>query len=129
MSVLAINDETRAEIKRVVDYANEPANYFRAKERKFIPGDRPEYVANLQSYRCVFTITTDEGHFYRHLTVSLRKPKKPNLLPSAPAVCAIADLFGFTGWGGLPAGPPANWGCAPLENPCPHVVVIEEIFQ
>jgi hypothetical protein len=129
VSVLAINDETRAEVKRVVDFASESAHYFHPREHKFIPGDRPEYIANLQSYRCVFTLSVDEGHFYRHLTVSLRKPKKPNLLPSVPAVCAIADLFGFTGWDGLPAGPPDNWGCAPMANPWPHVVVIEEIYQ
>lgn len=106
MRPLVIDDAARAEVKRVTDFAASPENFFDiTKREKIIPGDHPEYVAHLNTFRCVFTVTKNLEGIYRHLSISVPGGKYPNVF----AAYTIAELFGFTGWNGVSELPPQDW--------------------
>lgn len=90
MRPLIIDDRARAKVAKVLAYA-EKHHYFPGGQ---IPGNNSNYVANLSTYRCVFSFTHIDNYIYRHLSVSVPSTK----YPSPVAVFAIADLFGFTGY-------------------------------
>jgi hypothetical protein len=90
MRPLLLDDAAQAKAAEVVAYAEQ--HHYRPGDPT--PGDNPRFVANLSTYRAVFTYTHADGMIYRHLSVSVPGKKFAN----PAAVFAIADLFGFTGW-------------------------------
>lgn len=119
MRALVIDNVTKAEVKRVVDFATKPENlYDVTKPILKIPGDDYRYIAQLNTFRCVFTITKGSGGFFRHLSVSV--PSKDNPI----AVFMIAELFGFTGWDQRSDVPPNDWIAMPAIKPEEHCVVL-----
>jgi hypothetical protein len=112
--VLVDDDKAKAEVKRVLDFAQQPENYYKVGPGGFSlqkpPGDDPRHVAHLvDGFRCVFSLTRSivEQKTYRHLTISI--PSSPNL-PNPYAAFMIAQMFGFTGWDGRSTREiPADW--------------------
>ena len=99
MRLLTIDDAARNKVKAVVEFASQPINYFltgAGGRAGNVPGDDPRHVAELDAYRCVFTMTKSDQGLFRHLSISV--PGRN--YPSPFAVCEIARLFGFTGWDG-----------------------------
>ena len=105
MRLLTIDDEARAEIARVVDYASQPEHFYtplaRTGSALAIPGNNQNHVATLDVYRCIFSISEAPGRQYRHLSISV--PGKGDFslaskdYPDPAVVTEIAHLFGFTG--------------------------------
>jgi hypothetical protein len=95
MSQLVINDKTRALVAGVLSYAT--SHWYVPSQSKVVPGDDPGHVVRLNSYRCVFSFTLDQGSgkVYRHLSISVKGKGK---YPHPFAAFSIADLFGFSGW-------------------------------
>jgi hypothetical protein len=104
MRALLIDDIAKAKVAKVVSYAmDHPYTPFISP----IPGENPNHVADLNTYRCVFTFTRAEGRLYRHLTISVPKQQK---YPNPIAAFMIAELFGFTGYNEKePSRPGLNW--------------------
>jgi hypothetical protein len=99
MRVLAINEETRAKVRAVLEFAAH--NFHR-------PGKNDaRYAVMLDTFRCVFSYTQvgAPGTLYRHLSVSIPSER----YPSPFAFYTIAELFGFTGWDGQSERPPKDW--------------------
>ena len=90
---LLLTPENKAKAQAVVDFASLPENVYRPPA-DFVPGDRPEYRCQIDSYRCVFTITEGKGKRFRHLSISIPREGR---LPNVEAACTIATWFGFTG--------------------------------
>jgi hypothetical protein len=104
MRPLVIDDSAKAAVARVKAYAE--ANHYYPSPGQPIPGDNPNYVVNLSTYRTVFTYTHAGGVVYRDLSVSVPSTK----LPNPAAVFAIADMFGFTGYNpSNPTKPGEDW--------------------
>jgi hypothetical protein len=123
--VLTINDFSKQAVQRVVDYATQREHWYVPGKSTHIPGDQSEHVAQLDSYRCVFSITLDRGTAYRHLSISV-----PSFdLPNPFTAFTIAEMFGFTGWDGKSIKPvlPASWQVAP--NKMEHCVVITQPYE
>jgi hypothetical protein len=100
MRALIIDETAKAEVRRVEEYARKKENwYFVGSGGKMmpegIPGHDPHYVAQLGSYRCVFTYTMGSKGLVRHLSIGV-----PGGFPNTIAVAMIATEFGFTGWDG-----------------------------
>jgi hypothetical protein len=91
MRPLIIDDHALAEVARVVTHAE--AHHYRAGQPA--PGDNPNFVADLSTYRCVFTFTESDQLLWRHLSISVFPSDK---YPNPAAAFMIADLFGFTDW-------------------------------
>lgn len=107
---LQIGPEERQQIAHLVGFARDPVHWFTPAliAQQFVPGDHPEYVLTLHTYRCVFTWTqADQGTIFRQLSVSVPGGKLPNIY----AVFTLATAFGLTGWQMHPNGkqPPADW--------------------
>jgi hypothetical protein len=124
MRPLIINDAARAKAARVLAYADSH-HYHPGRPGQTTPGDNPNFVANFDTYRAVFTYTHGDGLIYRHLSVSVPSKKFPN--PAAAFM--IATLFGFTGWDERTIDrPPEGWQidvsdkehCIVLGQPCGH---------
>jgi hypothetical protein len=98
MRPLLIGPEQKAEIKRVMDYAQaHPYNihqlYRIVGGREQPPGDNPEFVCLIPiGYRCVFTIEQQQGGWMRHLSVSVNKL---GVYPNEHALEMLAAEFGF----------------------------------
>lgn len=127
---LVIDDQARAAVQKVMDWAAKPENTHLigpgGKTGGKIPGDDERFVAHLGSYRCVFTFSkTDEGLF-RHLTISVPGKGYPNPV----AVCEIARLFAFTGWDGhSPIESLAGkWGMG-LGRAAEHCIVVYQRIE
>lgn len=90
MRPLVIDADAKATAARVLAYA-EQHHYYPGQPT---PGDNPNFVAKLDTYRVVFTYTHADEMVWRHLSVSIPSDK----MPSPAAVFMIAALFGFTGW-------------------------------
>lgn len=103
MRALLIDDQVKAVVNKVVDYAQSHPFYLPAGGQ--LPGDNPNYVAHLMTYRCVFTFTRVKGETWRHLSISVPSENYPNPY----AAYTIAELFGFTGWDGKSQIPPRDW--------------------
>jgi hypothetical protein len=90
MRVLIIDDEARAKADQVLIYALAHPFYLGSAP---VPGDRAEYCCELNTFRCVFSLSVDrKGDRYRHLSISVPSDKYPNPW----AVAEIAGLFGFS---------------------------------
>lgn len=92
---LVITPEVKDAIKVVVDFASEEAHWYKPAEEENPPGNDPHYCIELNSYRCVFSLTQmPDGSLYRHLSVSVPTWKEGHL-PHPAAFNEIAQLFGF----------------------------------
>ena len=102
---LVIDEEVKALVGEVVSFAE--GNHYYPGKSEIIPGDDPRHTVQLLSYRCVFSVThfPSEPLPMRHLSVSIPGTRYPHPL----VFCAIAELFGFTGWDGKSERPPAEW--------------------
>jgi hypothetical protein len=96
LSFLLLSGDGQARAHEVALYAAQPAHWYRPGVTSFVPGDRPEYVARIDSYRCVFTYTVAEGSLWRHLSISLSS-RAAGKLPSPIPAWTIASWFGFSG--------------------------------
>lgn len=109
MRVLDLNETNVKKVVDVVNYAVIPKHWYKPFERYEaklnVPGDNKRHIAQLNDFRCVFSITQDRtGKLYRDLSISVPSDKYPHQL----AAFTIAGMFGFTGWdGGLL--PPEQW--------------------
>ena len=119
MRVLLIDDQVKAGVKKVVDYAQSHPFYLPAGGP--VPGDNPNYVAHLMTYRCVFTFTQVKAQTWRHLSISVSSADYPNPF----AAYTIAELFGFTGWDGKSQTPPRSWEIA--VNKDEHCIVLAQL--
>lgn len=120
MRTLTINDEAREKCNRVIEYAK--AHPFHLPNDGTVPGDNPDHVAQLDTFRCVFTFTHDKGQVFRHLSISVPGGKFPHQF----AAWTIATMFGFTGWDGKSSNVPSGWLCGLNEHDrC--IVVAQEI--
>lgn len=103
MRALVIDDNARAQVERVLLHALDPAHWYKPRKDARVPGDDARFVCQLNTYRCVFTITEDSaGRTWRHLSISVPSSNYPSPL----AAFTIAELFGFTGWDGKTTRPP-----------------------
>lgn len=102
MRALVIDDTAKAEVARVIAYA---MDHPYIPHQSPVPGDNPNFVAKLDTYRAVFTFTRIEGKIYRHLTISIPRPQ---MFPNPIAAFHIAELFGFTGYKGADR-PGTDW--------------------
>lgn len=112
MRALVINSGTEVSVRRVLEFAERPENYYVIGPGGFSfqrrPGDDPRHVALIPvGFRAVFSIThSPDGILYRHLSISVTGNKMPNPF----AAYTIAELFRFKGWDGKSEIPPASWG-------------------
>lgn len=98
MRALFIDEEARAKVQRVVEYASQPEHWY-CPGLDAVAGDNPNYTCELNTYRCVFTYTVGDraiGTPWRHLSISVPSKDYPN----PAAAFTIAEMFGFTGWDG-----------------------------
>jgi hypothetical protein len=124
MRALVIDEEAKAKAARVVAYARaHPYDPNRGTDSAVaIPGENPQHVVELNSFRCVFTHTYshDPAAWFRHLTISVPSKDYPNPF----AAYTIAELFEFTGWDGHSAEPPTGWSIA--VNKDEHCIVLAQ---
>lgn len=98
MRPLVIDDAVRADIKRVVAYAEAhrvplPEMRLHADGKLPPPGDDNRFVCVLpRGFRCVYTVEYHPSGLYRHLSVSVPDPGRA---PNETAVILIASEFGF----------------------------------
>jgi hypothetical protein len=127
MRVLIIDDEAKAEAQRVLDYALDPAHWYRPGIDSKIPGNNPDYVARIRDgFRCVFTITRHgDGFTMRHLSISVPGEDR---YPNVAAAFMIAELFGFTGWDGKTIDRmPDGW--MPGINRGEHCIALGQAYE
>lgn len=125
MRPLFVDDVTKSRVLAVREFAERQENHYHPSPTARIPGDDPKFVAQLDTYRCVFTITAHEEQRFRHLSISV--PSKH--FPSPPAVFTIAALFGFTGGkveNDFVVGPGSDWQVA-IDKDQHCVVVAQEL--
>lgn len=120
MRVLQIDDEAKAEVARVLAHA-EANPYFPGQAS---PGNDPKFVAQLGTFRTVFTYTHADSVVYRHLSVSVPGGKFPNVI----AAFTIAELYGFTGWSiDMGENPGADWLVEIVEQPVRNICLGQSI--
>lgn len=130
MSILVINNDTKELVRRVIEYAQAPRNHYFIREGgqsyQKPPGDNPNHVAYLYSYRCVFSIshTKADGKTWRHLSISVQQKGK---FPAPIVAFTIAQMFGFTGWDGHSEKPPQDW--AGMANKEENAVVLFQEYK
>jgi len=118
---LVIDERAISEAARVVGYAKDRPHHPGLDPT---PGDNPNFVAHLDTYRVVFTFDRYEGRLYRHVSVSIPEDGK---YPNPIAVFHIAELFGFTGYKTLRAHTPAQDWMVDLNEGEQSVHVIQEV--
>ena len=92
--LLVLSPEQKKAVGELVAFASQRENWFDPRKDKWVPGDRPEYTIQLESYRCCFTYDVQkDGNIYRHVSVSV----SGNAWPNEIAVFTICTMFGFTG--------------------------------
>lgn len=128
MRALIIDGHTKAIAARVVQYAQtHPYNPFAGGPDRSvaIPGDNPQHVAEISTYRCVFTYSysPNAAAWCRHLSVSVPGAHYTN--PFAMWTIA-SDLFGFTGWDGANLNPPDDWTFTIDKDA--HCIVLAQIL-
>lgn len=126
MRILLIDDAAKAEVQRVLDFAEMPENWYRPGRTAVIPGDDPRFVAHLtDGFRAVFTITkASDGLVLRHLSISIDGTKFPNIA----AAFEIATMFGFNGWDGRTIDRlPDGWMAQ--VNEAEHCVVLGQPYE
>lgn len=121
MRALVIDDAAKAEAARVISYAME--HPYHPRQGAPVPGDDPGHVAELNTFRAVFSFTVMQGQTFRQLSISV----PGGLWPNPWAVCMIAELFGFTGWDGVTVDPlPASWMAhVAAEAPLRHIGIAQ----
>lgn len=92
MRALIIDNEAKVKIFNVVEHAAK--NHYRPGPGVPPPGDDDRFVANLGTYRCVFSYTHSDGKLWRHISMSVPSSQYPN----PAAAFTIATEFGFAGW-------------------------------
>lgn len=108
----------------MLDFATDPKRWYRPGKDSRVPGDDFRFVANLNSYRCVFTITeTPDGSAMRHLSISVPSEDYPNPF----AAYTIAELFGFAGWDGKTQDLPESW--IARVNKEEHCIVLAQPYE
>lgn len=108
---LVIDDNAKAKVARVLAHAEQ--HHYRIDAGGPPPGDDERFVAQLDTYRAVFSFTHAEGGVYRHMSVSVPGGKFPNPV----AVFMIAQLFGFTGYDeSKPFEPGPQWGVTTCDH-------------
>ncbi len=121
MRPLVIDDAARALAASVRAYAD--AHPYRPGPGVKPPGDNPEHVALINTFRVVYSLTEAGGQRFRHLSVSVPGTKWPN-----PAVIwTIAELFGFTGWDQQAIDKPPDGWMMELDKVNRAVVVAQEL--
>lgn len=123
MRPLLIDEHAKLQVQRVRDFAIDPKHWYRPNKDARVPGDDYRFVANLNSYRCVFTITEQNGVAWRHLSISVPSENFPHPI----AAYTIAELFGFTGWDGKSEVPPESWSGA--LNKDEHCIVLGQLYE
>ena len=124
MRLLVIRDEQRKQIKKVLEYA-EQHHYYPQNEDAVVPGEDPNLVIFLNTFRVVFSYTHADGCIFRHISIGL----PGNKLPNPVAVNIIAHSFGFTGWDERkPQEPGADW-MGQVDECTPCVAVVQVIAQ
>lgn len=91
---LFLTPDNKEKAAKVIAFAERPENWYHAGGSSWVPGDRPDFVARIDTYRCVYTHTVSQGKHYRHLSISVPADGK---LPHQVAVFTLASFFGFTG--------------------------------
>ncbi len=121
--MLTIGPEAQGKVDKVVAYAMEH-QYLPGTSA--VPGNNPNFVAHLDTYRCVFTFTHRDGKVYRHLTISVPPEGK---YPHPTAAFEIARMFGFTGYDeAVPMRPGDGWGVGMNEKEnC--IIIVQETGQ
>lgn len=126
MRALLLDEDARAKIQGVLEFAHKPENYYIIGPGGFSlqrpPGDDPRHVVHLNTFRCVFSVSKADGKLWKHLSVSVPGNKYPNPF----AVYTIAQEFGFTGWDGNSEVPPVDWA-GRLEQEVRAVVLAQEL--
>jgi hypothetical protein len=95
---LILDGNSRAEIKRVIDYADGHRYNLHdvmavIKGNRPPPGDTPQYTCVVPlGYRCVFTFEQQPKGWCRHFSVSVLGDGQA---PSPAAVLALAKEFGY----------------------------------
>lgn len=134
MSNLIVDPETRRRVASLRAFAEDPEHWYHLDVSDWVPGDLPEYVANVSGFRCVFTWTRDAKvrRVFRHLSVSVDRAQQGKF-PHPAALYMLADLFGFTG---LDIGASARAGFAPpgdwsimikRDDEIPNAVLAQEV--
>lgn len=118
---LIIDEWAKSEATRVIGYAMDHPHH---PSLDPTPGDNPNFVAHLDTYRIVFTFDRYEGKLYRHVSVSIPEDGK---YPNPIAVFHIAELFGFTGYKELKPGMPAPDWMVDLNEREQSVHVLQEL--
>jgi hypothetical protein len=130
LRALELGDASRQRAHEVALYAARHENWYRPRVSTWVPGDRPEHVADLGDFRCAFSYSVTQGTLYRQLSISTRGPTGPGL-PAPIAVWTIASWFGFTGAAasaeGLVERPAGDWMFRPVTVPFKCVVLAQEI--
>ena len=125
MRPLVVDDVARQKVKRIVDYALDPKHWYRPGKSRVVPGNDAHFVAHLNTYRCVFTITQQpDGFAHRHLSISVPSDNFPHIA----AAYTIAELFGFFGWDGttIDALPPGWMAHVSHEE---HCIVLAQPYE
>jgi len=100
MRLLIINDESRALIKKVIEYAESHIysldDLLDIKNKQLsVAGDEPEFSCEIpDGFRVVYTIENQPMGKVRHISISI-KTDEPNKLPNPAAVEMIIAEFGF----------------------------------
>jgi len=103
MRILIIDDDARAEIKKVVDYA-QAHKVFLSQIRLIVAkqsppvGDDANYVCYVNNgYRITFSIEEQPCGWCRHISISVSPVDGKQLLPNVPSVELLLKEFGFVG--------------------------------
>lgn len=107
MRPLFIGPEQRADIKRVLEFARLPENWFHTVGQEYRGGNREglHYVCEIPiGFLCFFFFFTRQRIDFRYVSVSIGTPGR---LPNRLHVGQIAMEFGFTGW--TDGEFPAHW--------------------
>lgn len=121
MRMLVIDEAAKAKARAVCEYAERPENWYDitgSDRQLLIPGNNPQHVIRLDTFRCVFSITKSPDGLYRHLSISVPSSGFPNPY----AAFTIAEMFGFAGWDGKTAKPGPDWLIS--ANHAEHCVVV-----
>jgi len=141
MVALELSPRIRQRVARVVNFARNPANWYRPHDSS-VPGFDRRFRCAIGDHRCVFTYTVHpEGKVFRHLSISLLRGGG---FPQPLATEVIAVLFGFTDSGQHPERGfdgvipwkafPASWGYTvkrndPTDGNCVVVVQATDLHE
>jgi Fe-S-cluster containining protein len=124
MSALVIDEQAKAQVKEVLDFASKRENW-RTFGEGAPPGERPGYVTQLTRFRCVYSVTIMNGLPFRHFSLSV-----PQNLPHPIVTFTIAKMFGFTGGeeqgtgeDATVVGPGPDWQMGPHQDERAIVIV------